>query len=288
MVPSAMLIPPEAEPVMPARMFTAMESETSGLPGAMPSTASRTRAKAGSEATTAPNPTSTAVFSAGIAAALAPAPRVSPSRGRRRRLASTVSTMVAASASRIAQYPISFAGSAPPRRGSAGCPASRAGRTRPANSPFSATTSRIGAAASASGGGAAAAAAPSRCASAMSKPSPCAISRSRAGAGGGGSGASAAKRPRRARHSSQARPKPSITAPPISPSPGAAKAVVPKNGIGMAFWIAGVPGSAVMVKVKAPSAMVAGISARGRRARANSSAASGCTAKATTNSDTPP
>ena len=33
------------------------------------------------------------------------------------------------------------------------------------------------------------------------------------------------------------------------PSPGAANGVVPKNGIGIAFWIAGVPGIAVMVKV---------------------------------------
>ena len=35
----------------------------------------------------------------------------------------------------------------------------------------------------------------------------------------------------------------------MMPRPGAAKGVVPKNGIGMAFWMAGVPGSADMVKV---------------------------------------
>ena len=34
----------------------------------------------------------------------------------------------------------------------------------------------------------------------------------------------------------------------MMPSPGAAKGVVPKNGIGIAFWIAGVPGMADMVK----------------------------------------
>ena len=45
----------------------------------------------------------------------------------------------------------------------------------------------------------------------------------------------------------------------IRPRPGAAKGVVPKNGIGMAFWTAGVPGSAVMVKVEVPSATAAGI-----------------------------
>lgn len=38
----------------------------------------------------------------------------------------------------------------------------------------------------------------------------------------------------------------------------------------MAFWIDGAPGSAVMVKVKAPSAIVAGISLLGRFAWRNS------------------
>ena len=47
------------------------------------------------------------------------------------------------------------------------------------------------------------------------------------------------------------------------PSPGAANGVVPKNGIGIAFWIAGVPGSADMVKVVVPSAIAAGIRRRG-------------------------
>ena len=79
-----------------------------------------------------------------------------------------------------------------------------------------------------------------------------------------------------------------MTAPPMSPSPGAANGVVPKYGIGIAFWIAGVPGSAVIVKVNAPSAMVAGISRLGRSTARNSSTAIGYTAKATTNSDTPP
>ena len=46
----------------------------------------------------------------------------------------------------------------------------------------------------------------------------------------------------------------------MMPRPGAAKSVVPKNGIGIAFWIAGVPGNAVIVKVKAPSAIAGGIS----------------------------
>ena len=61
----------------------------------------------------------------------------------------------------------------------------------------------------------------------------------------------------------------------MMPSPGAANAVVPKNGIGMAFWIAGVPGSADMVKVKAPSAIAPGISRLGISASRNSAAATG-------------
>ena len=44
------------------------------------------------------------------------------------------------------------------------------------------------------------------------------------------------------------------------PRPGAANGVVPKNGIGIAFWMAGVPGSADIVKVDVPSAIAAGIS----------------------------
>ena len=47
------------------------------------------------------------------------------------------------------------------------------------------------------------------------------------------------------------------------PRPGAANGVVPKNGIGMAFWIEGVPGKADMVKVAVPRTIAAGISRRG-------------------------
>ena len=66
-----------------------------------------------------------------------------------------------------------------------------------------------------------------------------------------------------------------MTAPATIPIPGAAKGVVPKKGIGITFWIAGVPGSAVMVKVKAPSAMAAGISRLGTPASRKSAAAIG-------------
>ena len=51
---SAMDMPPEADPVMPASTFTATDSDATGLFGNRPSTASRISAKAGSEAMTAP------------------------------------------------------------------------------------------------------------------------------------------------------------------------------------------------------------------------------------------
>ncbi|MNL27153.1 hypothetical protein D3C87_1487230 [compost metagenome] len=50
---------------------------------------------------------------------------------------------------------------------------------------------------------------------------------------------------------------------PSTPSQGAAQDVVPKNVVGMMFWICGDPGIASIVKVNAPSAMVAGISRLG-------------------------
>ena len=59
------------------------------------------------------------------------------------------------------------------------------------------------------------------------------------------------------------------------PRPGAANGVVPKNGIGIAFWIAGVPGSADMVKVDVPSAIAAGIRRFGIAAARNSACAIG-------------
>ena len=56
----------------------------------------------------------------------------------------------------------------------------------------------------------------------------------------------------------------------------------------MMFWIWGDPGSASIVKVNAPSAMVAGSSRLGMSDARNSSAAKGYTANATTKRDTPP
>jgi hypothetical protein len=66
-----------------------------------------------------------------------------------------------------------------------------------------------------------------------------------------------------------------MIAPATSPITGAAKGVVPKKGIGIAFWIAGVPGSAVMVKVNEPSAIAAGISRFGMSAWRKSDTAIG-------------
>ena len=74
----------------------------------------------------------------------------------------------------------------------------------------------------------------------------------------------------------------------MMPRPGAANGVVPKNGIGMAFWIAGVPGSADMVNVDVPSAMAAGINRRGMSAARNSACAIGASTKKATNRLTPP
>jgi hypothetical protein len=74
----------------------------------------------------------------------------------------------------------------------------------------------------------------------------------------------------------------------MSPRPGAANGVVPKNGIGIAFWIAGVPGSADIVKVEVPSAIAAGIRRRGMDAARNNACAIGTRTKKATNKLTPP
>ena len=83
-------------------------------------------------------------------------------------------------------------------------------------------------------------------------------------------------------------PKAKISTEPSVPSTGAAQESVPKNAVGMMFWICGVPGSAIIVKVNAPSAIVPGIRRLGMSLWRNSSAAKGYTANTTTNSDTPP
>jgi hypothetical protein len=60
-----------------------------------------------------------------------------------------------------------------------------------------------------------------------------------------------------------------------NPISGAAKVVVPKKGMGIAFWMEGVPGSADMVKLEVPSAIAAGIRRRGIAAALNKPSAIG-------------
>ena len=69
------------------------------------STQSRTTAKAGSAATTAPKPTRLATLNAGSTEALAPASMLSRNAGNRRRLTATTTTMAAASATATDQTP---------------------------------------------------------------------------------------------------------------------------------------------------------------------------------------
>ncbi len=84
------------------------------------------------------------------------------------------------------------------------------------------------------------------------------------------------------------RPKPSMMSEASTPRPGAAKGVVPKKGMGMVFWIYGVPGMADMVNVEVPSMIAAGISRRGIAAERKRSCAMGAITKKATNRLTPP
>ena len=72
------------------------------------------------------------------------------------------------------------------------------------------------------------------------------------------------------------------------PRPGAASGVVTKNGIGIAFWIAGVPGNTDIVKVEVPKVIAAGINRVGIPAVWNSSCAIGTSTKNATNRLMPP
>ena len=65
----------------------------------------------------------------------------------------------------------------------------------------------------------------------------------------------------------------------MMPRPGAANGVVPKNGIGIAFWIAGVPGSADIVKVEVPRKIAAGIKRLGMLAPRDRARAMGTSTK---------
>src|SRR5262245_29360952 len=74
----------------------------------------------------------------------------------------------------------------------------------------------------------------------------------------------------------------------MTPSPGAANGVVPKNGIGIAFWIDGVPGSADIVNVDVPSRIAPGMRRPGMFAARKSACPIGPSTKNATNKLTPP
>src|SRR5690554_7489420 len=78
-----MLMPPEAEPVMPASRLTAMAREISGLSPPTEVTQRLIASKAASEAITEPKPTRLAVLKIGNSEALAPLSRVVVSASRR-------------------------------------------------------------------------------------------------------------------------------------------------------------------------------------------------------------
>src|SRR5260370_33219052 len=90
-----MINPPDADPVMPPITLAATAIDTKGPPGTARNP-SRTTAKAGSAATTAPNPTRLAVLRPGSTDELAPASRVLRNCGKRRRGISTTTTEASA------------------------------------------------------------------------------------------------------------------------------------------------------------------------------------------------
>src|SRR6516164_6116893 len=89
---SAIVRPPEAEPVKPESKLVATASETRGPPP-IDSTHSRTVVNAGTAATTAPKPTRLATLKIGRTDALAPASIVLRTSGKRRQLTTTTVTI---------------------------------------------------------------------------------------------------------------------------------------------------------------------------------------------------
>src|SRR5262245_3249086 len=142
-----MVNPPEAEPVSAASTLVATASDTSGPPS-IPTTQSRTTAKAGKAATTAPKPTRLATLSAGRADALAPASTDWRNAGKRPRLQTTTTTMAAASATTTDQTPATAVIEVPPKRSSDRNEKSSRGKTRNDIVRLTATTTQSGNAAS--------------------------------------------------------------------------------------------------------------------------------------------
>src|SRR5262245_21636484 len=119
-----MVSPPDAEPVSAARILVAIASETNGPPS-IASTQSRTAANAGSDATTAPNPTRLATETIGSTDALSPASMVARSAGNRLMLIAMTVRMAAKSATATDQTPATADNEVEPQRGSSRNEASR-------------------------------------------------------------------------------------------------------------------------------------------------------------------
>src|SRR6202035_3205402 len=149
---SAMVNPPDAEPVSAASTLVATASDTNGPPPIL-STASRTTAKAGIAATTAPNPTRLATLIAGSTAALAPASMVARRAGSRRKLTASTVTIAQASAVITAHTPPTAARDVSPQRGSVRKWVSSAGKINNDIARLTTITMMRGSAASIAGGG---------------------------------------------------------------------------------------------------------------------------------------
>src|SRR6516225_6937835 len=115
---NAIVNPPEAEPVTPPITLAATAIDTSGPPGTAKNP-SRTTAKAGKAATTAPKPTRLEVLSTGSTDALAPASRVLRNSGRCLRRTRTMTSEATASAVTTDQTPLTAESEVSPYRGSA-------------------------------------------------------------------------------------------------------------------------------------------------------------------------
>ena len=203
--------------------------------------------------------------------------------------------MASVSAESTDQTPVTAAGDTPPHSGFAKKLRSRRGNTTSDSTRLTRMTTAMGAAAFQNGGGVLAA---SPWASSAVSNSCEAVARSRKLSSAKTAlvdfcSHSSPKLSPRARaaascRASHHRPKPSMMAEASIPRPGAAKGVVPKKGMGMVFWIDGVPGMADMVKVDVPSMIAAGISRRGMPAARNIPCAMGAMTKKATNRLTPP
>ena len=287
-----MVMPPEADPVSADSTLVATASDTSGPPS-MESTHSATATKAGNDATTAPKPTRLATLTIGSTEALAPASSVSRNVPSRVRFSTTSTTIAAISAVITDHKPLTPARDTPPHCGKARKLVSIRGRITNDMSRFTITSTASGNIATATLGSCGLC---EPCLTSAGSKASEVVARSRTI----GSSIAASiltfnvpKPSPRALASFCARsshhmPKPNMTAEAMMPRPGAAKGVVPKKGIGMAFCTAGVPGMADMVKVAEPNITAAGARRLGMSAVRNSPCAIGTMTKKATNRLTPP